>query len=742
MFSYKKFTYVFNKIIKQQYDITKLLLSNNIYFKLSAIIIIIKQELNIIPFNYQIIGALKLFYNINIEMHTGEGKSITILIASILLGLNKRKIHIMTSNNYLALRDYNNFKNIFKKCKLIVGFINENSDVLKQNIRNIYKNSNIIYISVNTITFHFLKDLQMFFDFKKENIISRDILIIDEIDQIIMDYNNDFILSSKNSIVNKFDIKKIDKIYKFISLFKKYANNKNLIIDLKGKNIFIKKNLQKIINQKINKFYPKQKQLHIIIFFLIKKFFFSCFFVQKGIDYIIDTNNNIQIIAEHTGRINNLTSFREILNFCIIIKENLSYNNILITESCISILLNNFIKYYKRFCGASGTILSLEFKLQFFSNNLKIFKVPRRKKKKLIKHKDVICNNQFEKLIILEKIINKSINTTRPIIIITQNIKECNLIYNFLIKKINAIYYKIFKLSPDNIIKEQYIIDNIGDFGNILITTKMCSRGTDIKLGTKKNINRINQLLMIKKIDLYKKIELIKLKRHYNKLLNCRGFLLIIFEHSKINRSDQQIEGRVARQGEPGEIIYLLSPKDKIFLTSFNPFLNMFPLEERIPILQRNYENSSFQSNMNNTIYDSVLDNLRQNVFHFKNNIFFNNKLFIKYIRKLFIKFLKKDFNYFNIGIEQLKINQIINLKKLKIFLLKIIQKIIIDGNNFYRNSIYNSNLSFLSGEENYIVFKKEFICFLNKKYKYYLNKNIKNIMSVFNKRSLIKKNE
>ena len=56
-------------------------------------------------FDVQLIGGIALHENKIAEMKTGEGKTLTIVLAAYLNALEKKGVHIVTVNDYLARRD-------------------------------------------------------------------------------------------------------------------------------------------------------------------------------------------------------------------------------------------------------------------------------------------------------------------------------------------------------------------------------------------------------------------------------------------------------------------------------------------------------------------------------------------------------------------------------------------------------------------------------------------------------------
>ncbi len=79
-------------------------------------------------FRVQVIGALALYHGRIIEMLTGEGKTLTGSIAAPLIAWERRHLHVFTVNDYLAARDAESRRGIYRRCLLDVGAITQETD--------------------------------------------------------------------------------------------------------------------------------------------------------------------------------------------------------------------------------------------------------------------------------------------------------------------------------------------------------------------------------------------------------------------------------------------------------------------------------------------------------------------------------------------------------------------------------------------------------------------------------------
>lgn len=71
----------------------------------------------------QLMGALALYHGRVIEMLTGEGKTLTGSIAAPLIVWQRRHLHVFTVNDYLATRDAQSRRDIYRRCLIECGAV-------------------------------------------------------------------------------------------------------------------------------------------------------------------------------------------------------------------------------------------------------------------------------------------------------------------------------------------------------------------------------------------------------------------------------------------------------------------------------------------------------------------------------------------------------------------------------------------------------------------------------------------
>ena len=134
-------------------------------------------------FDVQLIGGVALHEGRIAEMRTGEGKTLVSTLPAYLNGLTGRGVHVVTVNDYLALRDSEWMGKIHTFLGLTVGCIQNDMDDYER--KEEYA-CDITYGTNNEFGFDYLRD-NMKFDV--ESLVQPDhyFAIIDEVDSILID---------------------------------------------------------------------------------------------------------------------------------------------------------------------------------------------------------------------------------------------------------------------------------------------------------------------------------------------------------------------------------------------------------------------------------------------------------------------------------------------------------------------------------------------------------------------------
>jgi len=142
-----------------------------------------KTVWDMVPFDVQLLGAIVLHEGKISEMATGEGKTLVATMPTYLNALSGRGVHIVTVNDYLALRDSQWMGKIFEFHGLKIGVILQQMDPAQ---RRVQYASDITYGTNNEFGFDYLRDNMVV---SAEEMVQRghNYAIVDEVDSVLID---------------------------------------------------------------------------------------------------------------------------------------------------------------------------------------------------------------------------------------------------------------------------------------------------------------------------------------------------------------------------------------------------------------------------------------------------------------------------------------------------------------------------------------------------------------------------
>ncbi|MDA9726414.1 preprotein translocase subunit SecA [Candidatus Pelagibacter sp.] len=548
-------------------------------------------------FDVQLIGGIALHENKIAEMKTGEGKTLTIVLAAYLNALEKKGVHIVTVNDYLAKRDSINMGKIYNFLGLSCGYINSNQsdEERKENY-----NKDITYATNSELGFDFLRD-NMKYSNNEMVLRKHNFAIVDEIDSCLIDEARTPLVISGAAE---------DKTMQYIAVDKLIKNLKKTDFDLdeKEKNILLTNegidNVEKIFSDagilKNNNFYDPEN-LHLVHH--VNQALRANYLFENGRDYIVK-DNEIIIIDEQTGRQLPGRRFGDGLHQSLEAKEKIEVKAE--NQTLASITYQNFFKLYDKLAGCTGTAQteSAEF---FEIYNLPVLQIPTNKEMIRNDLNDQIFRTGLEKDNAIIQKIKECNEIGQPLLVFTSSINKSEHYSNLLEKE----KIKHIVLNAKNHEKEAEIIANAGKTNSVIITTSISGRGVDIKLGGQDQSEKED----VKK----------------------RGGLFVIgTERMESRRVDNQARGRSGRQGDEGSSIFFVSLEDDLMRLfgseTMNSMLEKLGLKDgesidhpwinkAIERAQQKVEARNFDIRKTLIKFDNVLNDQRHVIFEQRKNV-------------------------------------------------------------------------------------------------------------------------
>ena len=474
-----------------------------------------KRVIGEFPYYVQILGALAIHYGNIAEMKTGEGKTLTSVMAAYLNALTGEGVHIVTVNEYLAGRDAEWMGQIYKFLGLTVGF--NRRDLSSEEKKEQY-NCDILYSTNNEIGFDYLRDNMVV---RKEDRVQRKLnfAIVDEVDSVLIDEARTPLIISGGSMHTS---NQYMDAQRFVENLKE---NEDFNIDEKTKSI----SLTDIGSEKCENFYKIDNMYDIKYSALvhhINNALHANFIMHNEVDYVVK-DGEVVIVDPFTGRLMPGRAFSEGLHQAIEAKENVRINEE--TKTLATITFQNLFRMYNKLSGMTGTAKTEEEEFREIYN-MYVIEIPTNRPVIREDMADLIFAAKDDKYKAIINEIKERHKTGQPILVGTIAIETSELISRMLTKE--KIKHEV--LNAKNNAREAEIIAKAGQKNAVTIATNMAGRGTDIKLGEG-----------VKELG---------------------GLCVIGTERHESRRIDNQLRGRAGRQGDPGYTQFYVSFEDELMI--------------------------------------------------------------------------------------------------------------------------------------------------------------------------------
>ncbi len=491
-----------------------------------------ERTLGFTPYREQLAGALSLFQGILAEMATGEGKTLTIALAAVLMGSTRLPCHIITANEYLADRDAEESQPLYSFFGLKASAVGTQT---AQPLRQLGYAADITYTTPKSIVADFLRDrLRIGLPAQKsrrllrrvggvplpqDGIVTRGLhfAIIDEADSVLIDEAvTPLIISSKS------DTGELEQAVSVARDFcRRMEEDKDFTIKHKHREIHIPPHTVNRFATESNRL-PAAWQGHDRIEELLKTAVMAEHFYLRDIHYIIDAGK-IELVDEFTGRILPDRTWQEGLHQAVEAKEGIEITAPNETQASMS--FQRYFRCYPKLSGLSGTAYESRSEL-WAIYHLPVVQIPTHRPVQRQLEPTLTSSVSTEKWDAVLAEIKEKQASGRPILVGTRAIGDSESLSEQLTSQgirhqvLNAVRHK----------EEAQIIAQAGQQGALTIATNMAGRGTDIKLGPG--------------------------------VVEMGGLHVIATEFHESGRIDRQLVGRAGRQGDPGTARFIVSLED------------------------------------------------------------------------------------------------------------------------------------------------------------------------------------
>ncbi len=469
------------------------------------------------PRDVQVLGAIAMHQGFLCEMNTGEGKTLVATMPLYLNALSGKSAILVTTNEYLALRDAEEMGQVYTFLGLTVAAgVKENSAerFTNEEKKDIYE-SDIVYTTHSVLGFDYLFD-----NLAKSNserfLREFNYVIIDEADSVLLD-------SAQTPLVISGSPRVQSNLYELADFFVTTLR-RDVDYTVEEKMVWLTEEGIRRAERffQIENFYAEQNfeiNRHVTLALRAHELY------EEEKDYVVNSKAELVLLDNATGRMMPGVKMRGGQHQAIEQKEKIEVTQE--NRSVASITYQNLFLMFPNMSGMSGTIQDAKQEL-FDVYGKKVLVIPPHKKVERIDDKDsyfVNFEEQFDAAI-AEAL--RRHETKQPVLIVATTIAETEYLSAMLLNE--RIPHSL--LNANNAFWEADIIKEAGQLGAVTVATSMAGRGTDIKL--QEGVKELGGLAVI----------------GVGRMINVR--------------QERQTRGRAGRQGDPGYSKFFVSLEDDV----------------------------------------------------------------------------------------------------------------------------------------------------------------------------------
>ncbi len=504
-----------------------------------------RRALGMRHFDVQLLGGIAIFHRSIVEMQTGEGKTLTATLPLYLHALMGRGAQLATVNDYLARRDAEWMRPLYKLLGMSVGTIETQ---MPQNERRKAYACDITYGTAKEFGFDFLRDRLLLRRISEgqtdllggmlgkdhaavnEKPVQGDpyFALVDEADSILIDEaRTPLIISALPTEEEKLAV----ECYKWsTSVIHEFVEDEDYEYDHEKK----KADLTREGRQKV-RLMSKPPELDTVGMVNIYQYIERAIIVDR--EYHLDRqyvvrDGEIVIVDEFTGRLSEGRKWRDGIHQAVEAKQGVEVT--VATGQAARITVQDFFLRYEHLAGMTGTALGSARELRRIYR-CHVLPIPTNRPAIRRQLPDRVFGDADAKWAAIVEEVCQEHATGRPVLIGTRSIDKSEILSKLL--SAAKIEHKI--LNANHVAEEADIVARAGLHGKVTVSTNMAGRGTDIKLG--------------------------------EGVHDLGGLHVICTEMHDSSRIDRQLIGRCGRQGDPGTYRQYLALDDDLLLAGLGP---------------------------------------------------------------------------------------------------------------------------------------------------------------------------
>src|SRR5437016_326316 len=450
-----------------------------------------KRKVGMRHFDVQLIGGMALHDGQIAEMKTGEGKTLTATLAVVLNSLavrdeesgERRGVHLVTVNDYLARRDAEWMGPIYEALGVSVGVL-QNMQPYEEKQRAYA--CDIVYGTNSEFGFDYLRD-NMATDLAEKVQRGHAYAIVDEVDNILIDE------ARTPLIISGAPEQAADLYVKFARLApqmqqgktpegmdprtkKQFVADFDFEVDEKHKTVSITEQGVAKAERFLGIDHLYRAENGHLVNHLIQALRAEALY-KRDVDYAV-IDGEAKIIDEFTGRILEGRRWSEGLHQAVEAKEGVPIQEE--NQTLATITYQNYFRLYDKLAGMTGTALTeaTEFMKIY---KLQVVDIPTNMPMIRSDRNDQIYKTKEGKWKAVVQEIEDRHHEAQPVLVGTISVEVAELLSER--RKRKGIPHTVWNAKPEHAQREGETIAEAGRPGAVTIATNMAGRGVDIQLG-------------------------------------------------------------------------------------------------------------------------------------------------------------------------------------------------------------------------------------------------------------------
>ncbi len=480
--------------------------SNNDLQQWQLAVQVCAQVLGLVARKEQIIAALQLTSGAAVEMATGEGKTLSLLLAAIINTKHYQTQHLAYPTSYLTKRDYEFSKPVWQELNIEVGYLADNAS---SNLRKKIYQTRVVYSPFSELAFDYLRD-QLATHIDELIVPPREVILIDELDAQLLDSAvQPFVISRKTNLEQE-QMEFMRELSQEIARWQEedVEIDENIGACWPTDKGWDKWNHSFVDGDKLASLYGTLK---------------AHFLLKEGRNYFVEKNEIVLIDADTGARLG-MRRFSGPVHLALELKHNLPLT--LENEEDARTTAAQFAQGYIKIAGCSATLFESRNELKAYG--LKVARIKRRTPSKLAWRQDKFFNSVEVRNQYLIDQAKKYLENARPVFIAATSVEQAEL----LAAEFSSLGIKHNLLTARNEQMAQLVLNTAGNKGQLTIATQSAGRGVDIILPPEAK--------------------------------ELGGLAIIAAGHLPGKRADRQLAGRAARGEDHGSIEFLIAPDDLV----------------------------------------------------------------------------------------------------------------------------------------------------------------------------------